>query len=230
MRDLGLDKANSLKEFLFEDDDKEYLEEYLKHKQQLDKLLTDFKDLNSHIDDIEYKQKVLKQLNGFEKQMNESKFNFNLKEIVELDKQYSESQNQEQELSKNLSYKVDRRKYLEDREKKFKRLTPAVESYYEEIESNYTFLLQYESKYNSWKRFDSEITQLSEIHYSNFSEETVNNSSPIDFKLKTTKEIIEKVNAAIPLFVQYGQLSDIIRKHHEQEERLSSLALETKIN
>ncbi|WP_321438489.1 hypothetical protein [uncultured Bacteroides sp.] len=227
VRDLGLDKANSLKEFLFEDDDKEYLEEYLKHKQQLDKLLTDFKDLNSHIDDIEHKQKVLKQLNGFEKQMNESKFNFDLKEIVELDKQYSESQNQEQELSKNLSCKVDRRKYLEDREKKFKRLTPAVESYYEEIESNYTFLLQYESKYNSWKRFDSEITQLRGIHYSNFSEETVNNSSPIDFKLKTTKEIIEKVNAAIPLFVQYGQLSDIIRKHHEQEEKLSSLALET---
>ena len=69
VRDLGLDKANSLKEFLFEDDDQEYLEEYLKHKQQLDKLLTDFKDLNSHIDDIEHKQKVLKQLNGFEKQM-----------------------------------------------------------------------------------------------------------------------------------------------------------------
>lgn len=29
------------------------------------------------------------------------------------------------------------------------------------------------------------------------------------------------------MFVQYGQLSDIIRKHHEQEEKLSSLALET---
>ena len=54
VRDLGLDKANSLKEFLFEDDDKEYWDEYLKHKQQLDKLLTDFKELNIHIDNIGY--------------------------------------------------------------------------------------------------------------------------------------------------------------------------------
>lgn len=227
VRDLGLDRANSLKEFLFEDEDNEYLEEYLKYKQQLDKLLTDFKDLNDHINDIEDKQKVLEQLHGLEQQMNESRFNFELKGIVELNKRYVESQKQEQALNENLRCKTDRKKYLEGREDKYKRLTAVIENYYEEVEANYSFLQQYESKYNSLKRFDDEITQLRKIHYNHFSEETINNSSPVDFQLKTTTEIIKDINEAIPLFIQYGQLKDIVRKYTEQEEKLSSLIFET---
>lgn len=227
VRDLGLDKPNSLKEFLFEDDDKEYWEEYSKHEQQLDRLLNDFKELNSRIDNIEEKQKVLEKLKDFEKQKNDSELKFESREITELFQRYAECQNQEQKLNGGFKIKTERREFLKLREKKFERLVPNLEKYYIEIESNYTSLLQYESKYREWKRFDNEIKQLRQIAYNNFSTETINNSLTVDFEEISTREIIKKVEAAVPLFTQYGQLDDIVKKHEEQENKLSSLIYQT---
>ena len=225
-RDLGLDKANGLKAFLFEDDDKEYWEEYSKHEQQLDKLLTDFKELNIRINDIEQKQRVLEKLNEFEKQKNESALKYELKEITELYQRYTECQNQEKNLNEVLESKRKKSESLKLRENKLNRLVPRIEKDYSDVESNYTLLIKYESKYKEWKRFDTDIKQLRQIAYADFSAETINNSTKIDFKDITTKEIIKKVNSAIPLFTQYGQLGDVIRKHDKQENKLSSLVLQ----
>lgn len=226
VRDLGLDKANGLKAFLFEDDDKEYWEEYSKHEQQLDKLLTDFKELNIRINDIEQKQRLLEKLNDFEKQKNEFALKYELKEITELYQRYTECQSQEKKLNEVLESKRKKSECLKLRENKFKRLVPRIEEVYSDVESNYTSLIRYESKFKEWKRFDNEIKQLRQITYADFSAETINNSTKIDFKDITTKEIIKNVNSSIPLFTQYGQLGDIIRKHDEQENKLSSLVLQ----
>ena len=226
VRDLGLDKANGLKAFLFEDDDKEYWEEYSKHEQQLDKLLTDFKELNIRINDIELKQRVLEKLNDCGKLKNESALKYELKEITELYLQYTECKKQEKKLNEDLESKSKKSEYLQLRENKFKLIVPRIEKDYTDVELNYTLLLRYESKFKDWKRFDTDIKQLRQIAYADFSVETINNSTKIDFKDITTKEIIKKVNSAIPLFTQYGQLGDIIRKHDEQENILSSLVLQ----
>ncbi|WP_321516800.1 hypothetical protein [Marinifilum fragile] len=226
VRDLGLDKANGLKAFLFEDDDKEYWEEYSKHEQQLDKLLTDFKELNIRIEDIEQKQRVLEKLNDFEKLKNESELKYELKEVTELYQQHAEYQKQEKKLNEDLESKSKKSECLKLRENKFERIVPRIEKDYSDVESNYTLLLKYESKFKDWKRFDNEIKQLRKIAYADFSEETINRSIKIDFTEIATKEIIKKVNSAIPLFTQYGQLGDVIRKHDEQENKLSSLVLQ----
>ena len=87
-------------------------------------------------------------------------------------------------------------------------------------------LLQYESKDKEWKQFETEITQLRQIQYDNFSEETMANSSEVELTKLKTEEILKCVSVAIPLFIQYGQLSDIIRKYEEQQEKLSTLQLQ----
>ncbi len=232
VRDLGLDKANGLKAFLFEDDDKEYWEEYSKHELQLDKLLTDFKELNIRINDIEQKQRVLEKLSDFEKIKNESALKYELQEIIELYQRYTECQKQEKKLNEDLKSKSKKSECLKLRENKFARIVPRIEKDYSDVESNYTLLLRYESKFKEWKRFDNEIKQLRQIAYAHFSAETINKSTKIDFKDITSKEIIKKVNSTIPLFTQYGQLDDIIKKHDEQENELSSLVLqvEKKLN
>ena len=227
VKDLGLDKANTLKEFLFEDDDKEFMEEYQKHKIQLDKLLTDFKELNNQIEDIEHKQKALEKLNTLEKHKNSSRLNHDLKEISEFQRQHTQAGTQEKEQKDKLDKKLDRKRFLEDRERKFEKIIPALEEKYDEIETNYSLLLKYESKEKDWKQFEAEITQLRQIQYDNFSEDTINNSSEVEFAKLKTDEIIKCVNVALPLFTQYGQLSDIIRKYKEQQDKLSILQHQT---
>ena len=227
VRELGLDKANSLKEFLFEDDDKEYWEEYSKHQNQLDRLLNEFKDLNFRIDDIEKKQEALKKLESFEKLMNDSEQKYKSQEIINLYQEQLTQQKKEQKIKKKLQKKTNRSSDLEARKSKFEELEQKVEEYYTTIESNNTLLIQFASKFEEWKKYDSEISQLKKLSYSNFSKETLNNSLPIDFNEISTKEIIKRVNDALPLFEQYGQLKDLTEKHDEQVKKLDFLVIET---
>lgn len=227
VKELGLDKANSLKEFLFEDDDKEYWEEYSKHQNQLDKLLTEFKDLNYRIDDIEKKQEALKKLENYENLMNDSEQKYKSQEIIDLHKEQLSQRKKEQKIRKKLEKKTTKRDKLEAKKGKFEKLEQKLEKHYTIIETNYTLLIQFASKFEEWKKYDSEISQLKKLSYSNFSKETINNALPIDFNEISTKEIIKRVNEAVPLFEQYGQLNDLTEKHEEQVKKLDFLVSET---
>lgn len=227
VKDLGLDKPNSLKEFLFEDDDKEYWEEYSKHEQQLDKLLNEFKDLNIKIDDIEQKQRTLENLKNFEKLKDDAELIYKTAELKELSQKLLNQKENEKDISNKLSKNNDRSDFLQKRVKKFKKLVESLDLFYSDLDRNHTKLLEYNVKYQDWKKFDSEISQLKNIVSPLFSEDTVKNSISVDFKDTSTRDIVKKINVAAPIFSEYGQINDIEQKHQEQDKVLTSLINQT---
>lgn len=217
---LDTDNDSSLKDFLFENDNELFQNQYETHKKHLEKLISDYKILDNLIIELNRKQKDLTSLKVLEEKLDEHKF-------IYLSLKYSDSKqadlrikNTKKELEEKLS--TDRKRH-DILKKSLKEENKEVSKTTKDLENSNLLLgkmLEYEEIAEELSELNKEVTILSEIEVPKLKNET-KHSITVNIEDYHTSEIQRRIDHFTPIYLKYGSLSAIDKKIEEQKNAIA---------
>ncbi len=212
---IDLDDSESLKRFLFDDSELEYEITFEKHKDELNKLMIDFKELEAQINDIENKQSALNGLKEKESRLASSEFEYKKGEIVLLQAQKVESEEAYKKAQKNFDNNVTRRAELEKRAKKLDALKIRASKELELTQDTIKALKEYSEVLIGIKGIQEQIKSLENSEQVNIPD-TIKIYLDIQISTLEASDILGRIRFVKPLFNKYTSLYSMEQKVKEQ--------------
>ena len=212
-KSLNLKDSKSLKDFLFEESEKEYQQLFLEHKSELEKQIDDYKKLDEEINLLEQKQECLSKLKDYDDLRTKNhillltnKVFSDFHQVKRLEKKIDES-------SISLKSFNDELDYLKKTTPRLKAIQEKALEYKQDARSIANSIRKHLDRQKEIDSIDTEIAKLKELQTFSIEEDL---SIELDLNIFDTKEIIRKVELFKPVFEQYGSVKLISDKTEEQ--------------
>ncbi|HTA28460.1 MAG TPA: hypothetical protein VK809_11765, partial [Bacteroidia bacterium] len=212
---IDLEDSESLKRFLFEDSEQENELTFEKHRDELNKLMLDFKELEAQIKDIESKQNSLNGLKEKENVMGLAELEYKSGEIVLSQSQVKESEKLYKKAKDELDKNVKRREELEKREKRFKTLNIRAVKELDLIQNTIIALKEYSEVVSGLNGVEAQITSLENAEHINIPD-VINLNEDIQIDTYAASDILERIKFVKPLYEKYASFHSMEEKVKEQ--------------
>ena len=220
--------SDSLKDFLFEDSDMDFMNDFNKQQESLEKILREYKRLSTDIESLKKKQNCLVELKLLDEQYAHAFKAYKTAEIGQVFRKKEDTQKYIDKLENNLSTKKDGYEKLKKALVKLPKIESLISTEYERASNNY-------DNYSSYEQLNKEIGELVQ-NIADLESLSVPDLNEADRLLKelasianaSVQEITKEIKFAIPYIQKYGTLSSIEQARVEQNERLEELKSQLK--
>lgn len=217
-KSLNLKDSKSLKDFLFEESEKEYQQLFLAHKTELEKQLDDYRKLDEEINLLEQKQECLSTLKNYDDQQTNNHINL-------LKGRFFSAFHHVKRLEKRIDESSKFLKAFNDELDQLKRTTPRLKiiqnkanEYRKDARKILSLIRKHQDRQKEIDTINSEIIKLQELQSFSLEEDL---SINLQLNVFDTKEIIRRVEEFKPVFGQYGSVDAMFNKTEEQRQFLS---------
>ncbi len=211
---LDVDNSKSLKAFLFEDE-ASYDKTFRTHRNDLQKLLRDYQDLEAYIDNLEQKQKHLTELEDKEEKMKRAQEQLLVAEVNFAFQSTQVAEGKSEQAGRRLEEYREERGFLERRKDKLDRLVNLSEKRLKAYQEGVTALVQYSYEYEKLEEVQSKISRFVEAQAPNIDELA---GHKVDLDQLDDREILRRIAEFKPVYEQYGSLQTIENMYREQTE------------
>ena len=216
---LDVNDSKSLKDFLLEDE-AAYDKSFTQHKEDLQRLLQDYKRLDDDINALEQKQLALKDLKELEQI-----FKYTHKTFFTLDYQLSvQAMNAAKEVCVEAKQELDETrqniKRLEDRLPRFERLLTACGTQIANYKKALDILVDYGSENKELQRIQSEVSELIAAGAPKIDQSTRISQEGIVVNVAQLehREILVKLAEFKTIYQRYGSFTAIESQYNQQYE------------
>ena len=217
---LDTDSDESLKSFLFDGKLDHIQSEYEKHKKSLEKLITDYKDLDTLIDTLESKQAALKKLNILNELYLEAFKEHLCVEYVQLIKEIAEKDKKRKGIEKDLLKADETVRILRTGNPRLETQITQTKKRYQELEQSLEFLNPYKDIFDGIEALKTEIKELDNIVLPPIENEISVNIPNIENY--QTPEIKRRVKEFTVLYQKYDSLTGIEDQTELQQQQLEN--------
>ena len=218
--------SKSLKEFLFEDEDKELLTEYEQQQTSLEKILREYSRLHTDIKALEEKQKHLLELRALEISLQAAEKELLITELSQLHHELKTIASEESQGKKALKGLDETRSLYEVKKEKLPRLEQVLAEAVKVADNHVDLHSRYEELTGKIEDLDNDINELETLNPVILDQDWPNHILPIDINLRGTKQIKELVSFAFEVLKQFATFEQIDTAWREQEREVSSLTNE----
>lgn len=220
---LDTDNDESLKRFLFDGKMDDIQSEYEKHKKNLEKLITDYKDLDTLIETLESKQKALTNLNTLNDLYLQAFKEHLCVDYVQLKKEITDKEEKRKGIEKNVSKTIKAINVLKTDNPGLVTEIKQIKKQYQELETSLEQLKSYKTIFDKIEDLKTNISELENINFPPIESETL--VSVQNLENYHTPEIKRRVNEFTLIYNKYGSIKDI-----ESQWELQQRLLETRKN
>ena len=228
---LKLSSSKSLKDFLFETSNKEYLDEYRKLEADLSKLMFGFNRLDKKIIDIKKKQLELSSLNKHNNTLNKNELLFNQCKLAQKWSYQELAKKDLKEKEKALKKNQKKQKKIESRIEKLNRIYTISKEQKEIFDSKNILINKLSPILKSLSPIEVEISSLNKIDETIFmtsdkvqlSDKEMSNLSSYEFVkpyIEKSKKLIQKYGSIVNIEKAYESQNHLIREKRLEIERL----------
>ncbi|GAB4160326.1 MAG: hypothetical protein Tsb0033_16120 [Winogradskyella sp.] len=217
---LDTDSDESLKRFLFDGKMDDIQSEYEKHKKNLEKLITDYKDLDMLIETLESKQKALTNLNTLSDLYLEAFQEHLCVDYVQLKKEISEKEGKRKRIEKNVSKTSKAIGVLRTDNPRLKTEIKQTKKQYQELETFLGHLKSYKTIFDKIEDLKTNISELENIDLPSIENEA--SADVPDLEKYEIPEIKRRVNEFTIIYEKYGSLKDIESQTELQQRQLEN--------
>lgn len=217
-KSLNIKDSKSLKDFLFEESEKEYQQLFLEHKTELEKQIDDYRKLDEEINLLEQKQECLSTLKNYDDQRTKNHINLlqgrlfsDFHHVKRIEKRIDESS----KFLKAFNNELDRLKRTTPR---LKTIQNKANEYRKDARNILTLIRKHQDRQKEIDNINSEIIKLQELQSFSLEEDL---SINLQLNVFDTKEIIRRVEEFKPVFEQYGSVISMSDKTEEQRQFIS---------
>lgn len=218
---LNTDSDESLKSFLFDGNLDDIQSEYERHKNDLEKLITDYNDLDALIANLEDKQDTLKNLNTLNELYLEAFEEHLCIEYVQKSEEISDREKKRESIEKDLSSANETIRVLETNNPKLETDIAKNKKTYEQKEKTLRFLSSYKEIFDKIKGLKSNITELENIEIPDIENEALVNVP--HFENYHPPEMKRRGKDFTALYTEYGSLKGIKNQTELQQQKLENL-------
>lgn len=210
---LDTEDDKSLKDFLFESSADAFEKQYEAHKESLDKLLNDYKELEEYIDRTKLKQSRLTILKDFEEAKDEANKKLLLANFIQSKSDLDVAR--EDSKRTQLLYKLEKEKHdkLKAGNPKLSKIAGMAKEFLESSETDLLNLTEYRDIYKSISDDLRTIKELSNIELPDIEGEK---KEDIDISQYDQKEIKRRIDHFVTIYSRYGSIENITNKIAEQ--------------
>jgi len=212
---LDTDDDKSLKDFLFESSADDFEQQYEEHKENLDKLLNDYKDLEEYIGGTKLKQSRLTTLKNLEEVRNEANKKLLLANFVQSRRDLDIARKTSKRAQRQYKLETEKQDKLKGSNPKLSRLAIIAKELLESSERDLPKLTEYKEIYNSISEDLGIIEELSCIELPDIQGEK---KEDLDISQYDQKEIKRRVEHFVTIYDRYNSIENITRKITEQSE------------
>ena len=217
---LDTDSDESLKRFLFDGRLDDIQSEYEKHKKNLEKLITDYKDLDTLIETLESKQKALTNLNTLNDLYLEAFQEHLCVDYVQLKKEISEKEKKRKGIEKNVlktSRVID---VLKTDNPKLKTEIKQTKKQYEELETSLEHLKSYKTIFDKIEDLKTNISELENLDFPPIENEA--SADVPNLEKYEIPEIKRRINEFTAIYKKYSSIKDIENQTELQQRQLEN--------
>jgi len=215
---LDTDDDKSLKDFLFESSADDFEQQYEEHKENLEKLLNDYKDLEEYIGGTKLKQSRLTKLKNLEEVRNEANKKLLLANFVQSRRDLDIARKASKRAQRQYELETEKQDKLKVSNPKLSRLARIAKELLESSERDLPKLTEYKEIYNSISEDLGIIEELSCIELPDIQGEK---KEDLDIGQYDQKEIKRRVDHFITIYNRYSSIEAITRKITVQSELVS---------
>jgi hypothetical protein len=222
---LKLSSSKSLKDFLFEASNKEYLDEYRKLETDLSKLMVGFNRLDKKIIDIKKKQLELSSLKKYSEALNKNELLFNQYKLAQKWSYLEQARKDEKEKEKILKKNQEKRKKIELRIEKLKRIYSTSKKQKEIFDSKSILVNKLSPVLESLFPIETEINSLNKIDETIFMTSDKIQLSEKD-KIESYELIKPYIDNSKILIQKYGSIENMDKVYENQNQLIRERRLE----
>lgn len=216
---LKLSSSKSLKDFLFETSNKEYLNDYKKLEADLSKLMSGFNRLDKKIHDIKKKQLELSSLKNFDNVFNDNELLFNQYELAQKWNYFQLAKKDEKDKENALKTNQEKQKKIKIRVEKLNKIYSASKEQKELFDSKIALLNRLSPILRSLSPIEEEIKSLNKIDGTIFKSFDTIQLSEKEASEELTYEVIKPfIDKSKKLIQQYGSIENLESVHNTQGE------------
>lgn len=218
----GPQASKTLKDFLFEETDDDIKANFEKEQVALEKIITEYKNLDKLISNLEEKQQKLTSLSALEKTCLAADKSHKIAEIIDCNHTLSQFNKQYSGLDSSLGH--NKKRY--DKCVEYLERLPRIEKYFDD---------RYNAANEQTKSFDRllaiyETSKQCRADYQRISKLPVLTIDPswssagkIDISLRTVEEFDQATGKATYYLQRYGTMDELIKARKEQKDLLEDL-------
>lgn len=218
--------SKSLKEFLFEDEDKELLTEYDQQQTSLEKILREYSRLHKDIKSLEEKQKHLLELRELDISLWATEKELLITELSQLHYELKTIVTEESNGKMALKTLNEARKLYEIKKDKLPRLEQALDKAVKIADSHVDLHGRYENLTEKISGLNDDISELETLNPVTPDPNWANHVENIDMNLRGIEQIKELVSFGGTILKKFPIFSEIDTAWREQEEQVSTLSNE----
>jgi exonuclease SbcC len=218
--------SKSLKEFLFEDEDKELLTEYDQQQTSLEKILREYSRLHKDIKSLEEKQKHLLELQRLDSSLQATEKELLITELSQLHHELKTIVTEEAIGKTALKQLHEARKLYEVKKDKLPGLEQALAEAVKIADSHVDLHSRYEDLTGRIEGLNDDINKLETLNPVTPDPDWINHVSAIDMNLRGTEQIKELVSFAVTVLKQFPTFGEIDTAWQAQEGQVSALSNE----
>lgn len=218
-KSLDVGSTSSLKNFLFEDSYHLFKESFTRNKDELQKLIVDYRRLEEFIDQLEQKQDLLSELKAKETKQNEAHRELL---IAEAQYYYWQSRKAGRECKKKETELENQKRERTALEEKSRILGKTIQHDTEKLRQlklSMDGLNKYKDKYEELKKVDLDIHEIEQSEPPQLHEDL----EDIDIEQFDVKEITRRIRDFKPLYEQYTSLHAMKEKCQTQGKEVEGL-------
>jgi DNA repair exonuclease SbcCD ATPase subunit len=220
--------SDSLKDFLFEDSDMDFMNDFNKQQESLEKILKEYKRLSTDIESLKKKQTCLIELKLLNEQYAQV---FKIYKTAEISQAYREKENIQTSIDKldnDLSTKKEEYKKLKKTLAKLPKIKSFISAECERANSNYDNYSNYEQLRIEVRELGQNISDLESLSIPELHEADKLLEKSVSIANVSVQEITKEIKFAIPYIQKYKTVSNIEQEREEQNERLEELKSQLK--
>lgn len=227
-KSLDLDSSSSIKQFLFDDSDKDFIAEYDQNKAALEKLLRQYEHHLVFIRQLEKKQERLIQLREMEETGKSAYKAFRTSELGNLALQYHQIIGEVNSLKGKIKQQNDQLNTVKDKISRIPSLEDKLNEQHKKAEDNNDLITKYNLAIGNRQVFEECVSKLKIWRDIKLSPETIAALEFHGIEEVDEEAISATAGFAFPFLSRYGEWQVIESKYHLQKDRLLELTNEIK--
>jgi exonuclease SbcC len=221
--------SRSLKEFLFENEDKELVSAYEQQQESLEKILREYGRLHKDIQTLKEKQQQLNELRTMGDALTIAEKDLLVSELSQLHQELKTIASEEKNGRSELNKLNNLRLAYEEKQLKLPRLEKALAEAVREANDQVDLHVQYEQLNEEISELDENINDLETLNPLIPNPDWANHIQPIDVNLRTVSQIKELVSFAVGLLKDFPTFDEIDTAWQKQDEAIATLTSELNV-
>jgi hypothetical protein len=225
-KSLDLDNSNSIKQFLFDDSDKDFVSDYEQNKAALEKLLRQYEYHALFIKQLEKKRERLLHLRKLEQDSTEAFKAYRKSEVACLANNYLQTVAERKTIDEQHESYVNQLKTVEIKKARVVPLLGRMTLLSSQAEANDKLIGEYRHLVKERKDLEECISKLSLWKDIKLPVQTVSSLDFHDINIVDTDQVVDIASFAYPFIKRYGEWHHIVEKFNAQKARLAFLTNE----